>query len=519
MSNQMNTASHPKAKNPFVEALHNLGKNKMACVGGVILLLFILIGAVVGLLAGAIPGLNDTNILTLFLSFVVFMEPFPAVILMTAVFIACQTAGSIPAILINIPGTPSTAASTLEGYPLTKRGLAGQALGCSFGSSLMGTVTGGIMGLVLAPVLGKYALSFGPPEMFMLALFGMTAVASLTGDSVAKGLLAAILGLLVGTIGIDYFIGVTRCTFGVAELYGGVPQIPLLLGLFGVGELYSLIYKKSIGAGGAAADAPDVKSQWEGFKAAFRYKKAMAISAVIGFIIGVIPGTGATIASFTSYGMARSVSKEPEKFGTGHYEGLVATDTANNASVPGSIVPALTLGIPGSGTTVLFISAFLMHGLQPGPTFFSNYLPESNAIFITVILVGVLATVVGMVAARYMIRIVSLPTHILGPLIAVFCLLGGYICRGKVNDLFIMLAFSILSIFLKKFNYSLPAFLLGVILGPIVEPNFFRALAISNNDVTIFFTRPICIALWIMCAAALLMPQIIKRRSAGKGAK
>lgn len=482
-------------------------------------LLFILIGAVIGLLAGAIPGLNDTNILTLFLSFVVFLDPFPAVILMTAVFIACQTAGSIPAILINIPGTPSTAASTLEGYPMTKKGMAGQALGCSFASSLMGTVSGGILALIFAPILGKYALSFGPPEMFMLALFGMTAVASLTGSSVPKGLLSAILGLLVGTIGLDYFIGVTRSTFGIPELYGGVPQIPLLLGLFGVGELYSLIFKKSIGTGGAKAEATDVKSQWEGFKAAFRYKKAMAISAVIGFVIGVIPGTGATIASFTSYGTSRSISKEPEKFGTGHYEGLVATDTANNSSVPGSIVPALTLGIPGSGTTVLFISAFLMHGMQPGPTFFSNYLPEANAIFLTVILVGILASIVGMIAAKYMVKIVSLPTYILGPLIAVFCLLGGYICRNKVNDLFIMLAFSILSIFLKRYNYSLPAFLLGVILGPIIEPNFFRALAISNNDITVFVTRPICIVLWIMCAAALLMPKLISRRSAKKGDK
>lgn len=479
--------------------------------------LFIVVGAVVGLLAGAIPGLNDTNILTLFLSFVVFLDPFPAVILMTSVFIACQTAGSIPAILINIPGTPSTAASTLEGYPLTKKGMAGQALGCSFASSLSGTVIGGIMALVLAPILGRYALSFGPPEMFMLALFGMTAVASLTGNSVPKGLLSAILGLLVGTIGIDYFVGVTRSTFGVAELYGGVPQIPLLLGLFGVGELYSLVFKKSIGSGNSNVKGPDVKSQWEGFRAAFRYKRIGLVSSVIGFIIGVIPGTGATIASFTSYGMARSMSREPERFGTGYYGGLVATDASNNASVPGSIVPALTLGIPGSGTTVLFISAFMMHGMQPGPSFFSNYLPESNAIFLTVILVGCLATVVGMFAAGYMVKIVSLPTYILAPLISVFCLLGGYICRSKVNDLFIMLAFSILAIFLKKYNYSLPAFLLGIILGPIIEPNFFRALAISNNDPSVFFTRPICVVLWIMCAAALLMPKLISRRTKKQG--
>ncbi|MBR4426129.1 MAG: tripartite tricarboxylate transporter permease [Spirochaetales bacterium] len=478
-------------------------------------MLFVVIGAVVGLLAGAIPGLNDTNILTLFLSFILFIDPFPAVILMTAVFISCQTAGSIPAILVNIPGTPSTAASTLEGYALTKQGKAGQALGCSFASSLMGTVLGGIMALLLAPIIGKYALSFGPPEMFMLAIFGMTAVASLTGNSVSKGLLAAVLGLLVGTIGLDYFIGVTRSTFGVAELYSGIPQIPLLLGLFGVGELYSLIKKKSIGTG-VKTDAPDVKSQFEGFKAAFRYKKSMFLSAVIGFVVGVIPGTGATIASFTSYGTARSISKEPEKFGKGHYEGLVATDTSNNASVPGSIVPALTLGIPGSGTTVLFISAFLMHGMQPGPSFFSEHITDANAIFLTVIFVGIIATFVGMVMAKQMVKVVSLPTHILAMLIAMFCLMGAYICRNKVNDLFIMLAFSILAIFLKKYDYPLPAFLLGVILGPIIEPNFFRALAISDNNFSIFFTRPICIVLWIMCLAALAMPKIIAMKAKKK---
>lgn len=482
------------------------------------IMLFVFVGAVVGLLAGAIPGLNDTNILTLFLSFIIFVDPFPAVILMTAVFIACQTAGSIPAILVNIPGTPSTAASTLEGYPLTKRGMAGQALGCSFASSLMGTILGGIMALTLAPVIGKYALSFGPPEMCMLAVFGMSAVASLTGNSVKKGLLAAVFGLLCGTIGLDYFIGVSRADFGVGELYGGVPQIPLLLGLFGVGELYTLVKKKSIGSG-VRTEAPDVKSQLEGFQAAFKYKKSMIISAVIGFIIGVIPGTGATIASFTSYGTAKSISKEPAMFGKGHYEGLVATDTANNASVPGSIVPALTLGIPGSGTTVLFISAFLMHGMQPGPTFFNNNIVQANSIFLTVIFVGVLASFVGMVTAKYMVKIVSLPVHLLAMLIAMFCLMGAYISRGKVNDLFIMLAFSIVSIFLKKFDYSLPAFLLGVILGPIIEPNFFRALAISNNHFSILFTRPICIILWVMCIAALAMPKLISMKNKKKVSK
>ncbi len=480
------------------------------------ILLYILIGSVVGLFVGAVPGLNDTNILTLFLSFAIFMDPFPAIILMTAVFVACQTAGAIPAILINIPGTPSTAASTLEGYELTKRGKAGQALGCSFASSMSGSIVGGVMALLFAPLLGKYALSFGPPEMFMLALFGMTAVASLTGSSITKGLLSAFLGLLVGTIGTDFFVGVTRSTFGVLELQGGIPQVPLLLGLFGVSELYSLIGKKSIVSAEQRVSQTDAASQWEGFKATFKYKSTMLLSSIIGFIIGVIPGTGATIASFTSYGIARSKSKDAASFGKGNYEGLVATDAANNSSVPGSIVPALTLGIPGSGTTVLFISVFMMHGLTPGPSFFSNYGVEANAIFLTVILVGILATVAGMLASRQMAKIVSLPISVLGPVIAAFCLLGAYICRGKVNDIFIMLAFSILAFFLKKFSYSLPAFLLGDILGSLIEPNFFRSLAISNNNYFVFFTRPICIVLWGLIVLTLLGPTMMSRRNRRK---
>ena len=479
-------------------------------------LAYIFAGTLVGLFVGAVPGLNDTNILTLFLSFALFMEPFDAIILMTAVFISCQTAGAIPAILINIPGTPSTAATTIEGYPLTKQGKAGQALGCSFGSSLVGSVFGGAFALVLAPVLGKYALKFGPPEMFMVALFGMTAVASLTGNSVKKGLLAAVLGLLVGTVGTDFFIGITRSTFGILELESGVPQIPLLLGLFGVSELYSLLNKKSIVSQEIDSRDSDVKSQWEGFRMVFRYKTSALLSAVIGFIVGVIPGTGATIGSFTSYGIAKSISKEPEKFGTGHYEGLVATDVANNASVPGSIVPALTLGIPGSGTTVLFISVFLMHGLTPGPTFFSNYLVEANSIFLTVIIVGIIASIAGALATRYMAKVVTLPLYILGPVIAAFCLLGSYISRGKVVDIYFMLFFSVLAYFLKIFEYSLPAFLLGDILGTIIEPNFFRSIALANGNYSIFFVRPICIALWIMIAITLIVPGYLNHRNAAR---
>lgn len=480
------------------------------------IILYIFIGLLVGLFIGAVPGLNDTNILTLFLTIVPFMEPFPAVMLMTSLFVASQTGGSIPAILVNIPGTPSTAASTFEGFPLTRKGLGAQALGCSFGSSLLGTCGGGILALIFAPIIGRYALVFGPPEMFMLALFGMTCVAALAGKSVKRGLLSAVLGLLVGTIGVDYFIGISRSTFGIINLYSGVPDIPLLLGLFGVGELYNMVMRNAVvdnkSAREEAAKRTSISGQLEGFRAAFKNVGTMVMSTVIGFVIGVIPGTGATIASYTCYGMARTKSKEPEKFGTGHYDGLVATDTANNSCVPGSIVTALTLGIPGSGTTVLFLSALLMHNFVPGPTFFSQHLVEANCIFIIVVIIGIFASLFGIFAAKYLVKVVTLPTYILGTAIAEFCLTGSFICANKITDIYIMVFFSLISIFMRKFGYSMPAFLLGIILGPIIEPNFWRALAITNNNYSIFFTRPICIFLWILIVVTLLVPRFMEAR-------
>ena len=477
----------------------------------------VLLGGLAGLFVGAIPGLNDTNILTLFLAFVVYLDPFPGVIMMVALFVASQTAGSIPAILMNIPGTPSTAATTMEGYPLTQKGMAGQALGCSFASSLTGSVCGGILALITAPIIGKFALSFGPPEMFMLAVFGMTAVAALTGSSITKGLLAASLGLLVGCIGLDSFTGARRATFGLVDLYGGVELVPMLLGLYGVSELFYLIYKKSIGSQSGDSEKRDisVRVQMEGFKAAFREKRAMFLSVVIGYIIGVIPGTGATIGSFACYGYAKQASKTPEKFGTGCYEGLVATDTANNACVPGTIVPMLTLGIPGGGTAVILLSAFMMHGLQPGPRFFSDHLVEANAIFITVVAIGILASIAGMLTTKYMIKVVTVPTYILCPLIALFCLLGSYLGRNRAGDLYLMLAFAIIAYFFKKYQYSTATFLLGTILGPIAEPAMFRSLEISNGSFGIFLGRPICVVLGIASFLAISIPaysNIKKRR-------
>lgn len=466
----------------------------------------------IGLLVGAIPGLNDTNILAMLLPFVVFFDPLMGIIAMTAIYVGSQTAGSIPAILINVPGTPSAAATCLEGYLLTKKGLQGQALGASFFSSLVGGVLGGLLALFLSPILGKYALSFGPPEMFMVAIFGMTAVGSLTGKTIIKGLLSAVFGLLVATTGLDFFTGVPRATFGILQLYDGIPLIPALLGLYGLSELFFLVDTKTITSSKNTAFL-GLSAPIEGIKYALKYKLTMIRSCIIGWIIGVIPGAGATIASFTSYGQARQWSKNPETFGTGNFEGLVATDTANNASVPGSLVPLLTLGIPGSGTTIIILAAFMIHGLRPGPGFFASYIIESNAIFLTIILVGFFTFFLGILATKILSKVSYIPTRILIPYVLSFCILGGFVWRNYVADLFIMLSFAIIGVIFKRYGYSAPAFLLGLILGPLAEPNLFRSLIIAHGNPTIFVTRPICITLLILTVISLFVPVFLHKKT------
>lgn len=470
-------------------------------------LMWLPLGMFAGLLVGSIPGFNDTNFLAMVLPFTVYLGPMNAVVFMMACFCASQAAGSFPAILLNIPGTPSNAPTCLEGFKMTRRGEAGYALGLSVGASTVGGVLSALLALIITPVVGVYALSFGPAELFMMALFGMTAVGSLTGKSLSKGLFSSAFGLFLACVGTEFQEGYTRASFGFFELYEGFPLIPVLLGVFGFSELFSLVTEKSLVADGVNK-INGYTPILNGIKASLEHKVNMVRSGLIGVLVGLIPGTGAAIATWVSYGQAKQWSRTPDKFGSGHDEGLVAADACNNGVPGGALIPTVTLGIPGSGTTLVIMAALMINGVTPGPSFFGEHATEAYAILFSLVIANLFLLPIGIVVARLATNVTAVPNKYLVPIIAMFCLVGAFAWRQMVFDMYLVVLFGVFGALLNKYGYSVPAFLLALLLGPLAESNFFWAVEIGGID---SFMRPI--ALVILCAAVgvLVLPFLLEK--------
>lgn len=469
---------------------------------------FLLLGFTLGFVVGAIPGFNDANLMAIMLPFTLYLDSSTAIIAMAALYAAAQAAGSIPAILLNIPGTPGNSASVLEGYPLSKQGRSGYALGVSFGASAVGALIGGLLSLALAPILGNFALRFGPAEMFLVGVFGLTVVSSLTGDSLAKGLLITAFGALVGLIGADAMTAFPRGTFGVYELYDGLPLIPVLLGLFGMSELLYLMHQKAVSSNDSTSQ--NFAQVWQGVRDALSYRLVLLMSSVVGTIIGIIPGAGATIGSFVAYGQARQMSREKEKFGTGHAEGLVASDSANNAVAAGAVVPLLTLGLPGSASATVMLAALYLHGITPGPQLFTNYAAESYAILMSLTITAFLIAILGIPLIRVFRKVTFVPTAYLVPVVGVLLFVGAYAWRFNPIDIVIMIAFGAFGAVLKYFRYPIAPFLLAIILSEIIESNFHRAYRINGFDA--FYQSNISLFLIAITVASLAFPLLKKIR-------
>jgi putative tricarboxylic transport membrane protein len=477
-------------------------------------LFWLALGMLAGLLVGAIPGFNDTNFLAMMLPFSIYLGPMDAVIFMMACFCSSQAAGSIPAILLNIPGTPSNAPTCLEGFRLTRKGMAGQALGVSIIASTVGGLFSALFAVVLTPIVGIYALNFGPAELFMMAVFGMTAVGSLTGKSTLKGLFSSALGLFVACVGTEFQQGYTRASFGFYELFEGFPLIPVLLGVFGFAELFSLAKEESLVEEGYrrfTGYAPI----FEGIRIGLKYWGNMLRSGFIGIIVGLIPGTGAAIATWVSYGQAKQWSKEPEKFGTGHYEGLVASDACNNGVPGGALIPTVTLGIPGSGTTLVVMAALMINGVTPGPSFFGEHATEAYAILFSLVGANLLLFPIGLGVARLATQVTAVPNRFLVPIIALFCLAGGFAWRQMVFDMYLVAIFGVFGALLSRYGYSVPAFLLSLLLGPLAERNFAWSIQIGGIE---SFMRPIALVILIATIGVLVLPALLKKmEKRGKG--
>jgi putative tricarboxylic transport membrane protein len=456
--------------------------------------LFVFIGVTSGIIVGALPGLTATMGVALLIPFTYGIDPVRGLLMLLGIFSGGIYGGSISAILLGIPGTPSAAATVLDGHPMSKKGLAGKAIGMATIASFFGGTLGALIMTFFSPLIAKMALRFGPPEFFALAFFGLGIIITVSGKSILKGLIAGIFGLMITVIGFDPLSGTPRLTFGSTELLGGITFIPALIGLFGYSQVFEGIEKILI--------LPSVKSELKNIIPKLKELKSvlrtMIKSALMGTFIGAVPGTGCDIAAFVSYGEARRSSKHPEKFGTGILEGVAAPETGNNAATGGAMIPMLTLGVPGDAVTAVLMGALTIHNFQPGPLLFRDHPEVVYPIFAGMIVAQFVMLWVGLGGARFFAKIINLDRRIMTPIIFLLCVVGSYAMRFSFFDVGVSLIIGIIAYFMNYYGFPSSPILLALILGPMVEQNLRRSLIISHGDPMIFITRPISAAFIII---------------------
>jgi putative tricarboxylic transport membrane protein len=477
----------------------------------------VLIGTISGILVGGMPGLTATMAVALLIPLTFVLEPLTGLILMGGVYCGAMYGGSIPAILLRTPGTPAAVATALEGYPMSQKGHGGLALKVSVISSFCGGTFSALVLLLVAPVLATFALTFGPPEYFLLAILGLVGIVSMANEEsrLVKALISGLIGLIIAVIGTDPMSGQLRYTLNLTDLYDGVAFMPALIGMFSISQMLELTGVKSI-----VTDTSTLKTiKREPFPKGL--KKFIGLGSITGTVVGILPGEGATIAAFLSYNFARQRSKNPKLFGKGNPEGIAAAEAGNNGCVGGSLVPTLTLGIPGNSIAAALMGGLLVHGLIPGPELFTKYGSMTYAFILSLFLANIVFLVVGLYMAPYFARISLTPTELLIPVVCLFSILGSYAMNNSVLDIFIALICGIAAVILHKTGFSLGALILGLILGPIAEIGFAQALIMGHGSYAIFFNRPQAIALWAIILLLLVPPvvQIIRqhRKNATQG--
>lgn len=461
-----------------------------------ILLMFI--GVIVGIIFGSIPGMTATMAVALFIPITFAMDSIPGMAVMISLYVGGISGGLIPAILLNMPGTPSSIASTFDGYPLTQQGKAGKALGTAVIVSFFGGVISFLILIFASPLLAKIALKFGPFEYFALILFALTMIATVTRGSFVMGIISGLIGISITFVGMAPVDGVDRFTFDLIQLKQGFSLLPVLIGLFAVSE----IYKEA--ESGVKKEFHDIKSV-KGFGMKLHEIKEQAVniirSGIIGTIVGILPGIGGSTASILSYGQAKKASKHPEKFGTGLIDGLVASEAGNNGLTGGALVPLLALGIPGDSTTAVLLGALMIQGVQPGPLLFTTNPKLIYGIFGALLIANVIMLLVEFFGIRVFINILKVPKEILLPIVFVTCSLGAFAVNNSIFSVYVVIAFGIIGYLLLKVGVQLAPLIIGFILGPMAEGNLRRALMSSSGDITPLFTSPI--ALMFVVAALI----------------
>jgi putative tricarboxylic transport membrane protein len=475
-------------------------------------LLYCFTGVVFGIIVGALPGLGPSAGIAILLPFTFGMNPTAGIIMLAGIYYGCMYGGSISSILINTPGDSAAVMTTVDGHPMARKGLAGKALGMAGFASFIGGSISVVAFMFLSPVLADYALLFGPAEYTALMVMALTIIGGLTGKSPAKGLISALLGLLISIIGLDLVQGIPRFTMGMWELYGGIDFIPVAMGLFGIAEILTVdpsesnvkVDRGQIGWKKLLPSKQDWKECWA----------TILRGTGIGFFVGMLPGAGATIASFISYGVAKKISRRGGNFGNGEIEGVAAPESANNASSIGAMVPMLTLGVPGSGATAVMMGALIMFNMTPGPMLFVEHKDFVWGLVGSMYIGNLILITLAIIAVPLFVKVLDIPRPILNALIIAFILVGAYCLHNSMFEVGLTVFFGVVGFFMKKFEYPTAPMVLSLVLGYLLENGLRQSLIISNGSLSIFFEKPLPAILLLLSFVSIIAPMLKKLKRA-----
>jgi putative tricarboxylic transport membrane protein len=456
------------------------------------------LGSLVGLVFGSIPGLTFTVALALALPITFSMDPVPAMGLLLGTYIGGMTGGSVSAILLGIPGTPSAAATVIDGHQMTKQGFASLALGTAVVVSVFGGIFSLLVMIVSVDLVSRVAIGFGPAEIFALVLFGLSTICGLVGNSVLKGLIAGVIGLMVMTIGIDALEGVPRMTFGFVSLLQGVNLLVALIGLFAIPFIIEALSTNGSPGLKTTPRISSVKAELPTVKLFMKNIGLMLRCSALGTGIGAIPGIGGPIAAFLAYDHAKRFSKKPDNFGKGNIEGVIAPETANNAVTGGTLIPLLSLGIPGDPATAIVLAGLMIHGIMPGPALFMNHANEVYGIYVAVVLAYLWVLGLQLVGIRLFVHVLKIPKDLLAIVVLVLCVIGAYSIRNSAFDIFAMAFIGIIAYLLVWLRVPVTPIILGMVLGPTLENEFRTAMMLSSGSLDIFYTSPTVLLFFLL---------------------
>lgn len=466
----------------------------------------VLVGVFVGIAVGIVPGIGAGVGLSLLLPIIFNVPPLIGLMLLLALWASDGYGASISSILLNVPGGAGAVATCFDGHPMAQQGKAGEAIGISMASSMLAGILGTFVLMLAAPPLAKLAVKIGPAEYTIMAILGMTLIGGMAGKNRIKGLVSAIIGLMVSFIGYDLTTGFVRYNFGSAYLFDGIEFELVLIGFFAIGELMQAGEE-----GGTVAEFGKMTGTvMGGFKEALKRPMSILRSSLVGVVMGVLPGIGITISSMAAYEVEKKFSKTPEKFGTGMVEGIIGPEAANNSCQPAALIPTLTLGIPAGSTSAVFLGALIMYGLTPGMDLFTSKAPLVWAMMWGIIVASIAYVLVGLIFANWFAKLTILPIEYLVPCTLVTCFIGAFVTTNSFFDLVVAFLFGLIGYVMAVLKYPPAPAILGVVLGPILEKNYFRALLLSDGSHRIFFNGTLAICLWSILALILFAPLLFK---------